>query len=127
MDSIISSVTQTLVNKALDLSSAQQRIIANNIANSGSVGYSPIRLSFDSVMSEVRTMIESQSDAAQLEQAIQKIDTTDLPTVQDLSTKVMLDKEMVLMSENVIRFQSLITAKKGLGGLMKSAINGGKV
>lgn len=127
MDSVISSVTQTLVNKALDLSSAQQRIIANNIANSGSVGYSPIRLSFDSVMSEVRTMIESQSDASQLEQAIQKIDTTDLPTVQDLSTKVMLDKEMVLMSENVIRFQSLITAKKGLGGLMKSAINGGKV
>lgn len=127
MDSIISSVTQTLVNKALDLSSAEQRIIANNIANSGSVGYSPIRLSFDSVMSEVRTMIESQSDASQLEQAIQKIDTTDLPTVQDLSTKVMLDKEMVLMSENVIRFQALITAKKGLGGLMKSAINGGKV
>ncbi|MCG8673551.1 MAG: hypothetical protein MI867_29455 [Pseudomonadales bacterium] len=126
MDSIISSVTQSLLNKALDVTTANHRIIANNIANVDSVNYSPAKLDFDAVMSQVSDMVNHGASDEAISRAVKEIDPNFLPTVQEAGAKVMLDKEMVALTDNSLRYQSLIMAKKGFGGLLKTAIKGGR-
>ncbi|OUS29796.1 hypothetical protein A9Q99_08180 [Gammaproteobacteria bacterium 45_16_T64] len=125
MESIISNVTSTLLTKALDVVSQEHKAIANNIANVDTLNYRAMHVDFDQVFASVSDVVIS-GDKEALSQVVGQLGTMDLPTVEELSTQVVLDSEMVRMTENTMRYQALIGFKKGLGALTGIAINGGR-
>ncbi|OUS03245.1 hypothetical protein A9Q81_07615 [Gammaproteobacteria bacterium 42_54_T18] len=125
MDSIIGNVTSTLISKALDVVSLEHKAIANNIANVDTQNYRAVHVDFDTVFSSISDVVYS-TDSEALSQAINSLDENNMPTVEELSAKVVLDSEMVKMTENTMRYQALIGFKKGLGALTGIAINGGR-
>ena len=125
MDSIISNVTATLVSKALDVVSQEHKAIANNIANVNTHNYRAVHVDFDAVFSSISESV-SAKDQESIGRAVSDLNTNSLATVEELSTKVVLDSEMVKMTENTMRYQALIGFKKGLGALNGIAIKGGR-
>jgi len=125
MDSIISNVTATLVTKALDVVSQEHKAIANNIANVNTQNYRAVHVDFDSVFSSISEGVSAE-DTESIARAVSDLNTNSLATVEELSAKVVLDSEMVKMTENTMRYQALIGFKKGLGALNGIAIKGGR-
>jgi flagellar basal-body rod protein FlgB len=122
----LQGVTSTVVRVALDGLAQQQRVLANNIANANSSGFSARRIDFETALQDV---VKSDRYAApetakthlrQIGQAIAAGDyirETDNPTVQ-------LDLELAQMNETVLKFQALIEGLSKSGSLVQMAISG---
>jgi flagellar basal-body rod protein FlgB len=122
----IESVTGDVVTKALDVSAFNHKVIANNIANAGVKGYSVARLDFDSVMQELRVLIDGEADSASYNDALNRIDEKDMVHFSSLDREVSIEREMLYLTENTLRYQSLLRARSELGEILKSAISGGR-
>lgn len=122
----LQGVTSTLVQVALDGLAQQQRVLANNIANANSVGFSAKRFDFENALqAAARGGLDDSASAAktrllQVGQAIEAgdyIHAASNPTVQ-------LDLEMAQMNETVLKYQALIQGLNQSGSLVQMAISG---
>lgn len=105
-----------LLGKVLDLRHKQQELIASNIANAETPGYTPVRLSFEEDLSkalENRTATPRQTDPRHI-----AITATNLETVQghierrpdkEVSVDgngVDLDKQLINQSQNQLLYET---------------------
>jgi flagellar basal-body rod protein FlgB len=123
MDSIIDTVTSRLVSKALDLSVLQRAVIANNVANAETAGYTPLRLNFEQVFERLGTLVAANADDATLRAEIAELNA-ELAPVSDAGQKVLLDDEMVRLTKNAVHYEALLTANSKLSALLRLAIKG---
>lgn len=121
----IESITGDVVTKALDVAAFNHKVIANNIANAGVKGYSAARLNFDAVMQELRSLVDTDADAASYSDALSRINETEMVTFSSLPDGVSIEAEMMQLTENTLRYQTLLRARGELGEILKSAISGG--
>lgn len=121
----IESVTGDVVAKALDVSAFNHKVIANNIANAGVKGYAAGRVNFDAIMQELRNLVNTETDAASYEDAINQISEKEMVSYSSLPDGVSIEAEMMRLTENTLRYQSLLRARGELGEILKSAISGG--
>lgn len=121
----IESITGDVVAKALDVAAFNHKVIANNIANAGVKGYSAARLNFDAVMQELRSLVDTDADAVSYHDALNRINEKEMVSFSSLSDGVSIETEMMQLTENTLRYQSLLRARGELGEILKSAISGG--
>lgn len=122
---MLSSVTSALIAKALDIAQLQHGLIANNIANAQTEGYRPYRLDFKTLMGDLESIVEKQNDDSTAAE-IRAFDSNGYVEVDEMASRVLLDKEMVALTENTVHYQALLTAKSKLGKIMKTAISGAR-
>lgn len=103
MPTPIESVTTAALSAALDAASRQQALIAGNIANAGTPGYAPVRLSFGAHIDDVRTALRE----GRLLDA-EGLDALRSAVAEGVSSAVQLDVEMVEMARNAAHFQALV-------------------
>lgn len=104
----IESVTTAALSAALDAAGRRQALVAANIANGGTPGYVPLRLSFDSQLEEVRSALRTGKllDANGLD-ALRSL--AELPPEPgEARGGVQIDAEMVELARNAGHFQALI-------------------
>jgi flagellar basal-body rod protein FlgB len=122
----LQGVTSTVVRVALDGLAQQQRVLANNIANANSAGFSARRLDFESALRDVvkgDRYAAPETAKAHLRQVGQAIAAGDFIRETDNAT-VQLDIELAQMNETVLKFQALLEGLSKSGSLVQMAISG---
>jgi flagellar basal-body rod protein FlgB len=124
----LGGVTSQLINVALDASLLRQEIIANNIANVDTPGFKAKSLGFEKYLSGFISEM-SNTDKNMLRARIDALSenlSTDSPLVVSENEAVELDREMINLTQNVLRYQALLKAAGERGALLSMAINGGR-
>lgn len=126
----LSGVTGQLIRVALDAAVARHQVIANNIANVDTPGYVPKRLSFEDQLSRFATQMSgSAGDSAlkgELDSIAAMLNDGSLVRASAEHEGIELDREMVRLTENVLRYQALLEAASKRGAVMRLAISGGR-
>lgn len=125
-----------LIEKSLDLRSKNQQIIAANIANAETPGYSPARFSFQEDLEQAiktsRTGLQTShknhisASANNLEAVTGTITIT--PDKHSLGDEngVSVDDEMLALSENQLMYEVSAQIIKKKIGMVQYAVSGGQ-
>ncbi len=127
MISEISSATTEALKLALDAASLRHQAIANNIANVNTPGYVPLRVNFEEQLSALRhSATGSDGQVKSSLQGVKAFIELDQSASGLGGSNVMLDMEVVKLSQNVVHYQTLV---RGIGkqmSIISAAINEGK-
>lgn len=122
----LQGVTSTVVRVALDGLAQQQRLIANNIANANSAGYSARHLEFENALraaADIGAGSDSETVKARVADVGASIDAGDFIHRNGDST-VQLDIELARMNETVLKYQALLRGLDQSGSFARMAISG---
>ncbi len=127
--------SMTLLNKVLDLRASNEKIIASNIANSETPGYSPARFDFEE---ELRSAVKNESFSIQTTHDSHiPISPSSVNSVSGKITRitdksgigdqngVSLDQEMLALSENELLYETAAQLLKKKLTILKYVIQGG--
>ena len=118
---LIDPTTLRLVERSLDAAALRHATIAQNVANANIPGARRMQVSFEELLSAVRTdLLQGRSVAP-----------SDIPqaTVTEASGSqeaIELDKEMAAMSSNSLHYQALVRALNRHLGMLSMAVQDGK-
>ncbi len=126
-----------LLSKVLDLRARNQQVIASNIANAETPGYSPAKFHFEE---ELRQAVGEKSSLplANSHQAHIPLGSTDIDSVTGTITVqpdqtgigdengVSVADEMMALSENELLFEAAAQLLKKKLGLIKYVVSGGQ-
>ncbi len=126
-----------LLAKVLDLRSKNQQVIAANIANAETPGYSPAKFEFENALKaavkEKESMLLTQSHPGHIglrANAIEDIQGTVhiTPDTTGIGDKngVKIDAEMMALSENQILYEAAAQLLKKKMAMLKYSISGGQ-
>jgi flagellar basal-body rod protein FlgB len=125
----IGGVTSRLVSLALDVSSQRQQVIAHNIANANTPGFTPQRVSFEQLLERAELLPSDRSAdhelAAEIDRLQQRLDRGELIEPSE-NESVSLDMEMVRLTENVLHYRAMLEGLAKRGSLIKLAVTEGK-
>lgn len=121
MENTLGGTTAAIVGYALDGLSMRQAAIASNIANANAPGYRPVQVDFESTLAAlVGNGMASERAVASLPK----------PTVAASASPVVggqgLDAQVVMLNQNVLRHQALITGLNKYLATVSTSINEGK-
>lgn len=124
-----------LLKKTLDLRSANQGVIASNIANADTPGYAPARLEFEQ---ELQQAIEGKGAAQITHPDHISLGGSDLSSVTGTITRdqdttgigdqngVSIDQEMLALAENELIYESAAQLLKKKLSMLSYVIQGGQ-
>lgn len=124
----ISGATTDAIRLALDAAGLRHQAIANNIANANTPGYVPLKVNFEEQMEAFRQAAAGGSDA-DLKHALQGVKgfiEQDLAAAGPGASNVMLDMEVVKLSQNVVHYQTLLRGLAKQMSIISAAINEGR-
>ena len=125
----LGGVTSQLVSLALDAALLRHQVTAHNIANADTPGFSAGRVNFDDLLARFSTAaLDPASDAAlrgEIDALRRRLADGDAAVARD-GGPVELDREMIALTENVLRYRALLEANSKRGELLKMAISEGR-
>jgi len=118
-------ITGSIVEYALDGLSTRHAAIASNIANANSVGYKPIRVSFEAQLAGV--LATGGREASALSQGTLPPPqlSTELPVVDSLR-RGALESEVVQLNQNTLQYQVLVKGLDKYLSTLATAISEGR-
>lgn len=124
----LGGVTGTLLVKALDVAALRHSVIANNIANAETEGFRPSRVEFESLL---QSALGSETYANDGDRRASKAISTAPQIVVESSSEndgptSLIQREMVALAKNTLRYQALVTALSRRGDWIGIAIKGGR-
>lgn len=120
MQSGLAGITGSIVEYALDGLSLRHSAIAANIANANSVGYRPLRVSFENQISALL----GQGGGGTASSPAPLVSTE--PPVSDALRRSALENEIVQLNRNVLQYEALIKGFDKYTSTISTAINEGK-
>jgi flagellar basal-body rod protein FlgB len=124
----LGGVTSQLISLALDAALVRHKVIANNIANVHTPGYQAKSLHFEKYLSGFISSLRNSEDSALIPR-IESLKASLIeggPMVVSENETVELDREMLKLTENTLRYQAIVKAAGKQGDLLSMAINGGR-
>lgn len=124
----LGGATLHLLGVALDAAMMRHEVIANNIANHDTPGYKAKRLNFENIFNEMAMHISDLNESA-LEARIESMREylhEGNNAIVSQSETIELDREMVRLTENTLRYQAILKAASKRGDMLSLAINGGR-
>lgn len=127
MPAPIEALTTAALSAALDAASLRHAAVAANIANAGTEGYVPVRVSFDERLEEARAALR---DRGTMESSHLDVLRGRLQSMLDATgepARVQVDVEMTELARNSVHFQVLTQSlSRHLGMLALAAADGRK-
>lgn len=112
--------TLALISRDLDACTLRQAVYAANVANVNTAGYQPLEVQFESSLRAAAGSLRGvPTEQAPILDAVQ-------PTIVPAGGRVELDQQLALMSQNAIRYETLLSAFEKSTGLLRLAILEGK-
>lgn len=125
----LGGATSQLVSFTLDAILRRQDVIANNVANAETSGYSVKSLDFQQVLRQYFDTSNGRFNEAAFVQDVQRL-KQEMGSLEYVKTAenqpVKLDEQMVLLTENVLHYQALLEASSKRGAILRLAISGGR-
>ena len=113
------NTVNAVVASALDGLALRQQVIAQNVANLNTPGYTPLRVDFEECLKSLAAG-ETAVPAFKVRPAVR----AEIPRVSDHGTG--LSRELAMMSDTVLRYQALIQGINKQLGIMQLAISEGR-
>lgn len=119
-------VASAVLAKGLDCAGVRHKVIADNLANVETPGFTRSEVSFED---QLKSALDSKND----EEAMDQLSSLE-PSVQaDTATparpdgnNVSVDKEMAAMSKNGLQYEALVQLLNLKGSMLRAAITEGK-
>jgi len=108
MPTRVESVTTAALAAALDAAARRQSLSAANIANAGTEGYVPLRISFEAKLEDARGVVREQGRIDANGLALLQELAESLPEPIDAMASVQLDAEVAELARNAVQFQVLL-------------------
>jgi flagellar basal-body rod protein FlgB len=120
------AITVEMATLALDAASLRHQAIAHNIANAGTPGFAPVRVSFEEQLGAVRAALR---DGAPVDHAL--LARVHPVMIRDTvaggaDRTAMLDMEVADMAQNTVQYEALLKALGKHLAILGSAVNEGK-
>jgi flagellar basal-body rod protein FlgB len=123
----ISGATTEAVKLALDAAGLRHQAIANNIANANTADYVPVRVNFEEQLSSFRRLLDgSDAEVKNSLQGVKAFIEQEPAAAGHGSANVMLDMEVVKLSQNVVHYQTLLRALSKQMSIISAAVNEGR-
>ncbi len=126
MNQGVEAVTTASLSLALDAASLRQQVIAANIANAGSVGFVPRRVSFEAQFADNLRALQNGSTAARPPTAELQVRIEPDLGANGQPRDVHLDTEVASLAQNSLHYQALIRGLNRHLSIMASAVSEGK-
>ena len=114
----MSSITTILIAKALDGLDARAAATAQNIANSNTDNYRPVRVTFEDSLRAAATRGPEAIAAVQ-----PRVEFAPTPGV---ATEMRGDLELLTLSQTALRYGALISVLEGQGAMMRAVVEGSR-
>lgn len=126
MADLFTDVTTMALVKSLDAAGARQRVIANNIANAETPGFTRSEVEFES-------RLKDALESTERDEIKNKISEIQLEPELDVETpagangnNVIIDKEMAEMSKNALKYEAYVQLLNMKGRMLREAIKEGR-
>ena len=122
----IGGATSQLVKLALDAAIQKHNVIANNIANVNTPGFTPYDMKFETALAQLVSKVELLNDNGikrQVDLMREELNSGDYITSRG-TDKVELDVEMADMAENVLKYRAMLEGLSKRGSIIRMAISG---
>lgn len=123
----LSGVTPKVVMGALDGLLLRHQVISHNIANASTPGYNAKSVSFEHMLSNLSMEASSYTQKNNLTNTmaeIREVIQEKKSLITSTGNKVELDKEMVQLTENVLKYRALLEANSKRGEILAMAVKG---
>lgn len=118
----ITDTTSNVMAKCLDGLGARQKVIADNIANVETPGFTRSDVDFES---QLKQALECGSESM-LENASPEVKADNISPSRPDGNNVSIDKEMADMSKNTMQYEALVQLMSLKSSMIRTAINEGK-
>lgn len=119
MSSLDAQPIFALLSRALDAASLKQAVHSANIANANVDGYNRLEVSFDSQLQSASQLLQGGS------MEDEPLELPEPQVVPAADSEVRLDREMVLMAKDALRYEALLGAVSRTAGMLELAIKEG--
>jgi flagellar basal-body rod protein FlgB len=121
----LGGVTSQVARLALDALSLRHEVIAHNIANARTPGFTPNRLEFGAQLKALVDQIDAGAGTADLHQEIDRL-REELRAGTYIESHadqlVEIDMEMVDLTANVLQYRAIIEAQNKRADILRTAI-----
>lgn len=114
--------TLELISRGLDACTLRQSVYSANVANANTPGYRPREVEFDAQLRAAAQAVSGEP----LAQQTAVLESVQPSVVPSAAPSVEVDQQLALMSQNAIRYDTLLNAYEKSMGLLRLAIQQGK-
>jgi flagellar basal-body rod protein FlgB len=122
----MTDLTSAVIAKSLDASGMRHRIIADNIANVETPGFTRSDVSFESSLQQALENEAGENVLDQIDELQPDVEPDVLSVARPDGNNVSIDKEMTELTKNALRYETLIQLMNLKGAQIRSAINEGR-
>ena len=119
-------VTTSGLAKALDAAGLRHRVIADNIANVETPGFTRSEVSFEDQLKRAFDSTDEDSAIKRIQEAQPEVRADALSPARPDGNNVSIDKEMAELTKNTLRYETLVRLLNLKGLMVREAITEGK-
>ena len=123
---LMTDITTAVIGKSLDAAGMRHRIIADNIANVETPGFTRSEVAFESRLKQALETTTGDDTMDQVQVLQPEVEADTLSPARPDGNNVLIDKEMTDLTKNTLRYEALVQLMNLKGAQVRSAINGGK-
>ncbi len=126
MSNPIGGLTGSVVEYALDGLSLRQAAIASNIANTHSAGYRPVQVNFENYLADALSGPHPAASGSDRIKALPDPLVSQQSGTPGAASATSVELQTVLLNQNVVQYQALITGLNKYMSVISAAISEGK-
>ncbi len=126
MSDLFSDITSSVIGKSLDGVTARHRVIANNIANVETPGFTRSSVKFEDELKAAMSSGDPESSARNIGDTAPTIQLDKSSPARPNGNNVSIDTEMTDLARNGVEYDSLIRMLNMRYSMLQTAITEGK-
>lgn len=124
MSDLFGDLTTTVLTKSLDVAGARHRVIADNIANVETPGFTRSEVSFEDQLANALATSDSDTAESRVKELEADVEQDTVSPAGPNGNNVNIDKEMADMTKNSLQYDAMVQLLNLKGSMIRAAIRG---
>ncbi len=126
MADFFGDLTTVVLSKSLDAAGMRHRVIADNIANVETPGFTRSDVTFETQLQEALASSDPENAMRQVENVEPDVEQDTVSPAGPNGNNVNIDKEMANLTKNSLQYDAMVQLMNLKGRMVRMAINEGK-
>lgn len=126
MGDLLSDVTSAALAKSLDAAGLRHRVIADNIANVETPGFTRSDVQFDEQLRQALSAGDPENAMRRVKSVEPEVEVDSLSPPGPNGNNVSIDKEMAELTKNDLQYETLVQLLNLKASMIRAAITEGK-
>ena len=126
MGDLLSDVTSAALAKSLDAAGLRHRVIADNIANVETPGFTRSDVQFDEQLRQALSAGDPENAMRRVKSIEPQVELDTLSPTNPNGSNVNIDREMAELTKNDLQYETLVQLLNLKGSMIRAAITEGK-